>query len=97
MQRSFFGYTFFTICKKNESNTVSECLELFLRSCDKDQGQHPRFGLRGTFLKHTSEEVMAGLKKVEYSSRFAVAYFFDKSKAGSITNNQIAELSNCLR
>jgi len=63
----------------------------------KDQGQHPRFGLRGTFLKHTSEEVMAGLKKVEYSSRFAVAYFFDKSKAGSITNNQIAELSNCLR
>jgi len=53
--------------------------------------------LRGTFLKHTSEEVMAGLKKVEYSSRFAVAYFFDKSKAGSITNNQIAELSNCLR
>ena len=53
-----------------------------------------RFGLRGTFLKHTSEEVMAGLKKVEYSSRFAVAYFFDKSKAGSIPNNQIAELSN---
>jgi len=39
-----------------------------------------KFGLRGTFLKHTSEEVMAGLKKVEYSSRFAVAYFFDKSK-----------------
>jgi len=31
-------------------------------------------------LKDTDEKVMTGLKQVEYSSRFAVAYFFDKSK-----------------
>jgi hypothetical protein len=36
--------------------------------------------LRGSFLKDTDEKVMTGLKQVEYSSRFAVAYFFDKSK-----------------
>ena len=31
-------------------------------------------------MKDTDEKVMTGLKQVEYSSRFAVAYFFDKSK-----------------
>ena len=39
-----------------------------------------KFGLRGSFLKDTLPEVMENLKKVEYSARFAVAYFFDKSK-----------------
>lgn len=39
-----------------------------------------KFGMRGSFLQHTPETVSTSLKKVEYSSRFAVAYFFDKSK-----------------
>mmetsp|Transcript_39662 Transcript_39662/g.88903 ORF Transcript_39662/g.88903 Transcript_39662/m.88903 type:complete len:390 (-) Transcript_39662:186-1355(-) len=39
-----------------------------------------KFGMRGSFMQHTADEVTAGLKKVEYSSRFAVAYFFDKAK-----------------
>ena len=39
-----------------------------------------KFGMRGSFLPYTPEAVTAGLKRVEYSSRFAVAYFFDKAK-----------------
>ena len=39
-----------------------------------------KFGMRGSFLQYTPEATAAGLKKVEYSSRFAVAYFFDKAK-----------------
>ncbi|CAE7753219.1 metG [Symbiodinium sp. CCMP2592] len=39
-----------------------------------------KFGMRGSFLQHTPETISTSLKKVEYSSRFAVAYFFDKSK-----------------
>ena len=39
-----------------------------------------KFGMRGSFLQHTPETISTSLKKVEYSSRFAVAYFFDKTK-----------------
>eukprot|EP00746_Dinoflagellata_sp_MGD_P165729 gnl/MRDRNA2_/MRDRNA2_95171_c0_seq1.p1 gnl/MRDRNA2_/MRDRNA2_95171_c0~~gnl/MRDRNA2_/MRDRNA2_95171_c0_seq1.p1 ORF type:complete len:394 (+),score=69.05 gnl/MRDRNA2_/MRDRNA2_95171_c0_seq1:64-1245(+) len=36
--------------------------------------EHP---IKGNFLEYTDESVMTSLKKVSYSSRFAVAYFFD--------------------
>lgn len=39
-----------------------------------------KFGMRGSFLAQTDEKVMSALRQVEYSARFAVAYFFDKSK-----------------
>ena len=39
-----------------------------------------KFGMRGSFLRHVDEQVVADLKKVEYSSRFAIAFFFDRSK-----------------
>lgn len=36
--------------------------------------EHP---IKGNFLQHTDESVMASLKQVSYSSRYAIAYFFD--------------------
>ena len=39
-----------------------------------------KFGMRGSFLAQTDEKVMSALRQVEYSARFAVAYFFDKSE-----------------
>ena len=39
-----------------------------------------KFGLKGQLLKHMSEDVLKKLQKVQYSARFAVAYYFDKSK-----------------
>mmetsp|Transcript_96089 Transcript_96089/g.200733 ORF Transcript_96089/g.200733 Transcript_96089/m.200733 type:complete len:398 (-) Transcript_96089:196-1389(-) len=39
-----------------------------------------KFGLTGNFKDHLSAEVRQDLEKADYSSRFALAYFFDKSK-----------------
>jgi len=36
--------------------------------------EHP---IQGNFLQYTEESILTSLKKVSYSSRFAIAYFFD--------------------